>query len=147
MQAKALCAVSMIVAGAFFSFGALAKPISFDVPLSGAAEVPPETGQAKGDAKLTWDPATKVVTWEITATGLSGPATMAHFHRGPPGKNGSIAVWLSAEGDPAAFPIKGKRTLTDGQAKEFASGEWYVNVHTKAHPAGEIRGQVRPPKK
>jgi CHRD domain len=24
--------------------------------------------------------------------------------------------------------------------------EWYINIHTKAHPPGEMRGQVMPPK-
>ena len=37
-------------------------------------------------------------------------------------------------------------TLTPEQAKQFSDGEWYVNVHTQSHPAGEIRGQVVPPK-
>jgi hypothetical protein len=135
------------IASAVFSLGASASPISFDVPLSSAAEVPPEVSQAKGEAKLTWDRGTRVITWEITATALSGPATMAHFHRAPPGKNGSITVWLSAQGDPAVFPIKGERTLTAEQAEEFEGGQWYVNIHTRAHPSGEIRGQVQPPKK
>ena len=148
MQKKALCAASIVaIASAVFSLRVLAAPISFDVPLSSAAEVPPEVSQANGVAKLTWDPASKVVTWEITATGLTGPATMAHFHRAPPGKNGSVTAWLSAKGDPAVFPIKGERTLTAEQADEFESGQSYVNVHTNAHPSGEIRGQVQPPKK
>jgi len=32
------------------------------------------------------------------------------------------------------------------QAQQFMAGDWYVNVHTKEHPGGEIRGQVMPPK-
>jgi hypothetical protein len=148
MRTRALRAASVVgIASAVFGFRVLAAPISFDVPLSSTAEVPPETSQAKGVAKLTWDAGTRVVTWEITATGLSGPATMAHFHRAPPGKNGSVTAWLSVQGDPAIFPIKGERTLTPEQADELEGGQWYVNVHTRAHPAGEIRGQVQPPKK
>jgi len=42
--------------------------------------------------------------------------------------------------------IKGEATLTPEQAKQFEAGDWYINVHTKDHPAGEIRGQVKPPK-
>ncbi|MBV8471971.1 MAG: CHRD domain-containing protein, partial [Hyphomicrobiales bacterium] len=26
-------------------------------------------------------------------------------------------------------------------------GQWYINIHTKDHPDGEIRGQVAPPKR
>lgn len=148
MQTKALCAASIVaIVSAVFSLRVMAGPISFDVPLTSSSEVPPEISQAKGLAKLMWDSTTRVVSWEITATGLTGPATMAHFHRAPPGKNGSVTVWLSAQGDPAVFPIKGERTLTPEQADEFEGGQWYVNVHTKAHPSGEIRGQVQPPKK
>jgi hypothetical protein len=33
--------------------------------------------------------------------------------------------------------------MTDEQ---FFAGEWYINVHTQDHQAGEIRGQVMPPK-
>jgi hypothetical protein len=28
----------------------------------------------------------------------------------------------------------------------FEAGNMYINVHTKANPGGEIRGQVMPPK-
>lgn len=124
-----------------------AAPLSFTVPLSGAEQVPPIDTAAKGNAALTYDPATRVVTWTITYNGLSGTATMAHFH-GPAdkGKNGPVVIWLSTKGSPAESPFKGEATLTPEQAQQFTAGEWYVNVHSQAHPAGEIRGQVVPPK-
>ncbi len=136
------CLAGMVSAGL-----AWAAPESFKVPLTGAQQVPPVQTSGSGSADLTYDPATRVVTWSITYSGLSGPATMAHFH-GPAaeGKNGPVVIWLSQKGSPVTSPITGKTTLTPAQAKEFTAGEWYVNVHTAAHPAGEIRGQVMPPK-
>jgi hypothetical protein len=124
-----------------------AAPISFTVPLTGAEQVPPVETPAKGSAAITYDPATRVVTWAITYSGLSAPATKAHFH-GPAekGKNAPVLIWLSTKGSPAASPFKGEATLTPEQAQQFTSGEWYVNVHTQEHPGGEIRGQVLPPK-
>jgi len=38
--------------------------------------------------------------------------------------------------------MKGEATLTDAQAADLQSGKWYFNIHTAAHPGGEIRGQV-----
>jgi CHRD domain len=71
---------------------------------------------------------------------------MAHFHDAPVGKNGPVAVWLSKQGTAPNDPIEGKVTLTPAQATQFEAGDWYVNVHTRDNPAGEIRGQVLPPK-
>ena len=70
---------------------------------------------------------------------------MAHFH-GPAaqGKNGPRVIWLSPKGSPVQAPVKGEATLTPEQA--VSDGEWYINVHTRDHQAGEIRGQVMPPK-
>ena len=126
---------------------ALAAPASFKVSLTGSQQVPPVQTTGSGSADLTYDPSTRVVTWSITYSGLSGPATMAHFH-GPAeqGKNAGVVIWLSKQGSPAESPIKGEATLTPEQAQQFIAGEWYVNVHTQAHAAGEIRGQVIPPK-
>jgi hypothetical protein len=108
---------------------ALAAPMSISVPLTGAEQVPPVQTPGKGTAELTYDPDTRIVTWTVTFSDLSGPATMAHFH-----------------GSPAESPIKGNATLTPDQAKEFSAGQWYINVHTSKNPTGEIRGQVTPPK-
>ena len=57
-----------------------AAPVTFDVPLDGAHEVPPVQTAGSGSAKLSFDPDTRVVTWKLSFSGLSGPATMAHFH-------------------------------------------------------------------
>jgi hypothetical protein len=124
-----------------------AAPVSFTVPLTGAQQVPPVDTPGSGSADLTYDPGTKVVTWNITFSGLSSDATMAHFH-GPAasGKNGPVKVWLSEKGAAVASPLKGQATLSSADAQEFVSGQMYINVHTKDHPAGEIRGQVQPPK-
>ena len=107
----------------------------------------PDETAATGTAELTYDPATRVLTWNLVYSGLSGAATMAHFH-GPAaaGKNGPPVIWLSPKGSPVQSPVKGEATLTPEQAQQFTAGEWYINVHTRVNPNGEIRGQVIPPK-
>ena len=143
---RALTPVAILL-GLLGAEAAAADPVSFAVPLAGAQCVPPVDTSGSGTANLTYDFATRVVTWNISYTGLSSPTTMAHFH-GPAkkGQNAPPVIWLSVQGSPPANPMKGSATLTPDQAKQFAAGEWYVNVHTKSHPAGEIRGQVIPPK-
>ena len=77
----------------------------------------------------------------MTFSGLTGAATAAHFH-GPaaPGANGAPQVPVKMS--PVASPINGTATLTPTQAKELLAGKWYINIHTKANPNGEIRGQL-----
>jgi hypothetical protein len=142
----------MILAACLAAIGAWMVPSkaaseSFKVRLAGAQQVPPVDTADTGTAELTYDPATRVLTWNVSYSGLSGPATMAHFH-GPAaaGKNGPPVIWLSPKGSPVEVPIKGEATLTPEQAQQFTAGAWYINVHTQAHQAGEIRGQVMPPK-
>jgi hypothetical protein len=136
-----------VLAGVAWAGAALAEPVSFKVPLTGAQCVPPVDTAGSGTANLIYDPTTRVVTWNIPYSGLSSPTTMAHFH-GPAklGKNGPVVIWLNKQGAPPPNPMTGSATLTPEQAKQFSAGEWYVNVHTESHPAGEIRGQVIPPK-
>ena len=136
-----------IILGVAWVGAAQADPVSFQVLLSGAQCVPPVDTTGSGTADLTYDPATRVVAWKIPYSGLSSPSTMAHFH-GPAkqGQNAAPVIWLSTQGSPPANPMTGSATLTPEQAQQFSAGEWYVNVHTQSHPAGEIRGQVIPPK-
>ena len=108
--------------------------------LDGKSEVPPNTSAAKGTADIDYDAASKKLSWKLTYSGLSGPATAAHFH-GPAaaGANAGVAVAIPNAG---TSPVEGSATLTDAQAADLAAGKYYVNVHTAANPGGEIRGQV-----
>jgi hypothetical protein len=120
-----------------------AAAMQFKAALKGASEVPPTTSAGTGSVTASFDPATKMLTWSGTFSGLTGPATAAHFH-GPAeaGKNAGVAVWISEKGTPLASPFKGSATLTDAQASDLQAGLWYANVHTAANPGGELRGQV-----
>jgi hypothetical protein len=113
------------------------------VVLTAANEVPANTSPGKGEANVDYDKATKKLTYKLTFSGLTGDATAAHFH-GPaaPGANAGVVVPIGS-GAPAN-PTEGSATLTDAQAADLLAGKWYVNVHTKANPGGEIRGQVVP---
>jgi hypothetical protein len=113
------------------------------VALSGANEVPPTTSTGKGEANVSYDKATKKLAYKLTYSGLSGDATAAHFH-GPaaPGANAGVVIPIGSGAPPS--PAEGSATLTDAQAADLLAGKWYVNVHTKANPGGEIRGQVMP---
>src|SRR6478672_13122584 len=100
------------------------------VTLNGAAEVPPVTTAGKGTADVDFDPATKKLSWKLTYSGLTGPATAAHFH-GPAeaGKNAGVAVAIPGA---TSSPAEGSATLTDAQAADLTGGKLYINVHTAA---------------
>jgi CHRD domain-containing protein len=131
---------------ATLAFGAavvLAGPAFADkmkATLDGKSEVPANASAGTGTADLDYDPASKKLTWKLTYTGLSGPATAAHFH-GPAeaGKNAGVAVAIP---NATASPVEGSATLTEAQAADLVAGKYYINVHTAANPGGEIRGQV-----
>jgi hypothetical protein len=121
---------------------AIAETVTLKASLSPSQEVPAAKGNGTGEVTATYDTASKKLSWKGTYSGLTGPATMAHFH-GPakPGKNAGMALPIFG-GAAAKSPFEGTATLTDAQAKQLLAGQWYVNVHTAANAAGEIRGQL-----
>ncbi len=118
---------------------AMAATVNLKADLKSTSEVPPTDSKGTGAVTATFDTASKKLSWKGTVSGLTGPATAAHFHAGEVGKNGGVAVPI-AGADKGAF--EGSATLTDAQATELMDGKWYVNVHTAANKGGEIRGQV-----
>jgi hypothetical protein len=139
-QLKLLVAIlltAFLVAGA-----AHAATKVFKATLNGASEVPPTTSSATGTATATLDTATRKLTWDVTYSGLSGPAMAAHIH-GPaePGKNAGVVVPLTGS---LQSPIQGSRILTPAQVANLEAGKYYVNVHTGANKGGAIRGPLLP---
>ena len=133
----AACAASFAVVP---SARADEMPIQLHAPMNAAQEVPPNQSGGTGQMQGTLNRSTKELDYTVTYQNLSGPATAAHFH-GPagPGQNAPVVIPLQ---QPLTSPIKGKATLTDQQMNDLLANKWYVNVHTKEHPGGEIRGQV-----
>ena len=111
----------------------------FGATLAAAAEVPPNGSTGSGMVDATLDKRSNVLSWRMVYSGLSGPATMAHFH-GPamPGTNAGVALPIPN----AMSPAQGQATLTAAQVADLMAGKWYANVHTAANPGGEIRGQM-----
>jgi hypothetical protein len=122
-------------------------PLTMLSALSGDNERPNPVstpGSGAGQFRLSGDQ----LTFEVSYSGLSGPATAAHIH-GPADADGAAGVMIDlAPFNGGAFgtsgTLAGTVTLTPAQFLAVASGRTYVNVHTGANRAGEIRGQIVP---
>jgi hypothetical protein len=114
----------------------------YTATLTAGEEVPPATdSQGKGTAEVTIDTKTNELTYKVTWSGLTGPATIGHIH-GPAerGKNaGPVVPFPNVAGQSST---EGKAKITPAQYGDLAAGLWYVNIHTAQHPGGEIRGQL-----
>ena len=133
--------MAAIAASALLAGPALAETMHFKAALSPQSEVPPHPDlKASGSVEATLDTASMKLTYTATYDGLTGKATMAHFH-GPAavGKNAGVMVPVTGA---VTSPIEGSATLTADQVKAFEAGDVYFNVHTDANKGGEIRGQL-----
>jgi hypothetical protein len=135
---SALTALAFTAAIAFAA-PAFAEMVALKADMKASSEVPPTGSSGTGTLTATYDTTSKTLSWTGSVSGLTGPATAAHFHAGEVGKNGAVVIPISGA-DNGSF--EGSATLTDAQAADLMAGKWYVNVHTAANKAGEIRGQV-----
>ncbi len=135
------------------STGGLNAERTFTVALTSAEEVPqPSSTSASGVAQVIVYPSE--IRFHLSAQNITG-ITMAHIHSGAVGVAGPIVVTLFLPGS-ATGNVNGSfasgtldaATLPGGVTVEsiktlLLSGNAYVNVHTTANLAGEIRGQIR----
>ena len=136
--------------------------------LSGPNESPSNTSAGTGNAVVTLNQSANTMHVQVTFTGLSAPTTASHIHSatalpltGTAGVATSVPTFtLFPLGvtsgtydntfnmlDPAsynpAFVTANGGTAASAETALFTgirSGEAYLNIHTTAFPAGEIRG-------
>jgi YVTN family beta-propeller protein len=133
-----------------------ACPEMFRAQLNGDQEVPRvPTTSASGEALFVVSADEASLSFQLSVTGLdAAQITGAHIHFAPPGVGGPVVVPLATSG--FTPPLRGMLTASDlspeGGVNTFAdliaalrAGNTYVNVHSLAHPSGEIRGQIVEP--
>src|ERR1700726_880318 len=100
---KTMFATLAIATSVVFAGPAFAE--KFKATLDGKSEVPATTSTGTGTADIDYDAATKKLSWKLTYTGLSGPATAAHFHG--PAEAGKKAGVAAASPNARSSPAEG----------------------------------------
>lgn len=133
---KALLAAGCLA----FSAGKASAGLLFSSWLDGAQEGL-DSVNAKGVLGIMLNDAMDSAKVYAAFTNLTGPITDAHFHAGARGATGlpvlDIEPWLSGNSISADWGPIAKPVLDS-----LLRGLYYVNIHTAAHPNGEIRGQI-----
>ncbi len=125
----------------------LTTGVAFTASMDSIQEIPAPTGSVpgKGTFAVVFQQDGHIL-YNGTITGLSGPATAAHFHTGVTGVAGGVVKSIVfTSGTTAAgtwSTTDASQPLTDNLLLALIRGGLYVNVHTAANPGGEIRGQV-----
>ena len=113
--------------------------ITFNATLTGASETPANASTATGSATFTYNTITYVLSGSVTFAGIT--ATAAHIHYATAGVAGPVVFPLGTA--PLTSPINFTSSpLTTTQIAELLANQFYVNIHSAAHPGGEIRGQL-----
>lgn len=161
------CCALLLAAGA-----ASAAPITYIGSLSGLAEDPPNASPATGSAVVVFDIDAHTLSLDVLFNGLVGTTTAAHIHccttipgagnvgvatetptfgGFPLGVTGGMYAQtydttLAASWSPAFLAANGGTTAGAEAAfgAGLASGSAYLNLHTTAYGAGEIRAFLQP---
>ena len=149
MKKLALLAVpaifALVVAGSV-SARSQATTIRIAAAMNSADERPAPSGDvanARGAfaATVTKTDTGASLSWTLTFSNMSGPATAAHIHVAERGTPGPVVVPLCA---PCTSGATGTANINATVLAAIQNDRAYVNVHTRQNPAGEIRDQVSP---
>ena len=137
-----------------FTFLDKAAPILFQADLDTQFESPSPVvaGNPTGRAFFFLDDDGESLVYYAFANGLSGDLTAAHLHLAPLTQNGPVVLPLSTifgrfvfgriDASAVVGPLASGGDALDNLIAEMSAGTAYINLHTAANPAGEIRGQV-----
>lgn len=117
----------------------------FTTELTGGNEVPVVEGNGYGAVEMVLDGERDTVTLEARVSGLTGPITGAHIHKGSASENGAVVKALTVNNDRITATWNRTDTefpFTSTLLNDLLTGNLYVNVHTAANPNGEVRGQL-----
>lgn len=136
LAAAAAAAVIVVVASP-----AQAAPVALTSTMTAEEEVPQKgPAGATGSATLEVNSDNNQVCYTFITQNLNDPVTGGHIHKGAKGTAGDIFIDLKVTAD----NLKGCVTDTPAKIQALladAQGH-YVNLHTQAHPAGAVRGQL-----
>jgi CHRD domain len=135
----------------------------FQIRLAGDQQSPPVATNAFGfaEVRLFQNGTSSAIEFRVIVCNISN-VTHSHIHVGAIGTNGNIVVhFFDQATNPVSSPdgcttlargVRGPLNLMadpsagvntwDDFVHALTTGNTYINVHTTAHPAGEIRGQL-----
>jgi hypothetical protein len=118
---------------------------AFDI--CGAQETPEVNIGASGTGIVSIDRLQTNAHYMIVTEGLSGTPSGAHFHAGMRGVAGPViknlsSVFTSPYGFGYWKDADTASPFTLDMSRALKTDSLYFNIHTAAHPGGEIRGQV-----
>lgn len=101
---------------------------------------------ATGTMDVSYNKTTKQLVYNVTWTGLTDTITGSHIHgTAKRGINTGVVVAFDVPNKAAKagnysgnFTVEGVKVKEDSLLKGF----YYINIHTKKNPGGEIRGQI-----
>jgi len=131
------------------------------IAITGAQEIPVSTSAALGTLDVFYTRETRILSYTVNWSGLSGPVTAMHIHgKGPVGYYatpaapyqvviGSGGIFAAGSAYGATGKVSGT-LLVDGvsiKEEDLLSGQYYLHIHTatagySTDPRGEIRAQI-----
>lgn len=119
-----------------------AEEETFEASLEGSNEVPEVDTEASGSATVTLRGDSIHVKGDFSD--LSADYTASHIHMGAEDENGNPIITLepSVGNNKRSGSWNASYQLDSQQVNALKNDSLYINVHTKAHKPGEIRGQL-----
>jgi hypothetical protein len=106
--------------------------------MSGEEVVPPvPSTPGAGGMGIILNAAHTSIRFDAMVDDMTPAPTAAFVKLGAVGANGTVVFPLTING----MMMSGDRAISPTELADLEAGNWYVEVQTAVHPAGELRGQ------